>query len=1128
MAKGQLSHIVRHVRGLAATAGADDCDRQLLARYMAARDEAAFAELVRRHGGLVLSVCRAVLRHEQDAEDAFQATFLVLARRAGSVRKTDALASFLYGVACRTALRARRGLARRGSVEGRAAPGRPPEQPVSEAALRELQAVLYEEVALLPEKYRAPFVLCCLEGKGRAEAALQLGWKEGTLSGRLAEARDLLRRRLARRGVEVPAALAGAALAAAVVPSALADAAVGEALRFAAGARVSPRVGGLANAVLHGLVAARMRTVLVLALLLGVVAAGAELLAGRTSEGGPESPAPQPGAEPQAGTDRNGDPLPAGALARLGAVRFRHEGEAQSLAFSPDRKLLAASSGDGCIHLWDTATGREVRRVRTARGFASTPAIAFAPDGRRLASLDGTGVGALWDVGTGQSLVPFGVPTGEGIVGRLPFRFTPDGKTLLAPRARDEQGADVAAIDAASGKELRHFAALPGRVVALAVSSDGRTVAVGTSEPSVQLWDLARGTLLRRLACQEAPSADALAFSPDGTVLASADAGAICLTEVGTGKEVGRLPAAGERAEYVCFTPDGNTLVSDGKGCKVRVWDVPGRKQRRELDGRMWVGRSIALAPDGKTVALGTVYCAIRQWDVASGKELFAEFAGHDGRITAVAFSPDGRLLASGDDNLQTRLWDPATGQSRHTFPIGGGSLAFSPDGRRLASAPGDEPIRFDEPIDETARVWDVAAGKELLRLRHPDAHQVRRVAFTPDGAALLSLEATIDYGETQGTLALDDWDAGTGRRQRRLALGKPYPRGVAFSPDGRLVALGGSDDGKNPVRVVEVRSGRELLVLEGRVPLRPTTFSPDGRLLATQEWDLSGVLSGQTIGGARIWELVTGKEVFRLEGAGGVVFSPDGRLVAAALGTAVEREADGPPRIGVWDAATGKRLQELSGFGSAVSALAFAPDGRRLASGLGNGTVLVWDVSAAARLVRQTHALDPAERERLWAALADEDAGRARAAGAALAADPGQALALLRDRLKLAAAREPGHIRRLIADLDSEQFEVRQAAARGLERLGAEAEAELRQAQAAKPSPEVARRLEALLAAVRVVRSPEVARPLRAVAVLEAVGTPEAQEVLEALAKGAPEARLTQDAKASRERLARSVAATP
>src|SRR5262245_16636114 len=184
MPRGQLDPVLRHLRRVAAFPPAPEpADAQLLERYVAGLDREAFAALVRRYGRLVRSVCRHVLRHEQDVDDAFQATFLVFASRAASIRKAGAVASWLYGVAYRTAMNAKRARARQ-RPEPKDPEGRAREQPVTEAALREVQAILDGEVNRLPEKYRAPFVLCCLEGKSKPEAARELGWKEGTVSSR--------------------------------------------------------------------------------------------------------------------------------------------------------------------------------------------------------------------------------------------------------------------------------------------------------------------------------------------------------------------------------------------------------------------------------------------------------------------------------------------------------------------------------------------------------------------------------------------------------------------------------------------------------------------------------------------------------------------------------------------------------------------------------------------------------------------------------------------------------------------------------------------------------------------------------------------------------------------------------
>src|SRR5262249_1700292 len=213
MAQKPLAAVLRRLRHLVGGCEAQaDSDGQLLERFAAAHDQAAFGELMRRHGPLVLSVCRRLLHDSNDVDDAFQATFVVLVRRAAGVRKEGSLASWLYGVAYRVAFKARSRSAERPrpgqQAEDMALPNLFPDWQTSSEALasgRELRAVLDDEVNRLPEKYRAPLILCYLEGKTNEQAAGELGWPSGSMSTRLTKARDLLRQRLSGRGVSLPA-----------------------------------------------------------------------------------------------------------------------------------------------------------------------------------------------------------------------------------------------------------------------------------------------------------------------------------------------------------------------------------------------------------------------------------------------------------------------------------------------------------------------------------------------------------------------------------------------------------------------------------------------------------------------------------------------------------------------------------------------------------------------------------------------------------------------------------------------------------------------------------------------------------------------------------------------------------
>jgi RNA polymerase sigma factor (sigma-70 family) len=452
----RLGLLVRHLRRVALAEPAGPLpDGELLRRFRETRDEGAFATLVERHGPMVLGVCRGVLRSWHDAEDAFQATFLILARKADSIQRPGSLAGWLHGVAYHLALRARTRAARRPPQE----PGRrdmPSDDPLLDLTGRELQEILHEELHQLPEKYRAPLVLCYLEGKTQEQAARQLRWSRGTVRGRLDRGREQLRKRLAGRGLALSVCTALLAhRATAAVPAALAEAAVRSATGPAAGvisASVADLVNGASNALFPGKVPVVSALCLAVGLLgagLGVSAAGA-LSAPQVREKASRPAAPAAGR--QVRVDPHGDPLPEGVLQRLGTGRLRHGNGVHGLTFAGGGKGVLSVGTAAALSMsllaWDTTTGKGRKRGQFPHSsFHSNPASAFSADGKLLA-----------------------------LVGSYP-----GGLETIFLR------------DAATGKEVRHFASHQDMVLCATFSPDGKTLATGQPGRSAEAGRRQRG-----------------------------------------------------------------------------------------------------------------------------------------------------------------------------------------------------------------------------------------------------------------------------------------------------------------------------------------------------------------------------------------------------------------------------------------------------------------------------------------------------------------------------------------------------------------------------------------------------------------------------------------------------------
>jgi RNA polymerase sigma factor (sigma-70 family) len=1095
----------------------DRADSQLLERFVTGREEEAFAALLERHGPLVLGLCRRLLEHEQDAEDAFQATFLILARKAGSIRKREALAGWLYEVAYRLALRMRAAAARQRALEKQTT-AMPQADPVAEAAWRELRPILDEELHRLPTKYRSSLVLCYLEGRSNREAARELGWPEGSMSRRLARARELLRDRLSRRGVIVSVAVLSIILPAkttAAVPAALIAPTLQNALRFAAGqataaGAVSGAAGALAESVLQ--TSAKAKAVLVVFLSINLVGAG--LLTATYPPRPPSLGAEQAGepaqaeqkqvktAGDQARVDRHGDPLPPGALARMGTTRFRTAGRVNALAFLPDGKVVAATGDEG-IYFLDVATGRRLRRIPAKLG--GVMPFALSADGKLLAVATTDKVIRLWDLQADKE------------VGKLQagwvwsLAFSRDGKLLASG---EEQGT-LHLWDVVSGKESLRILAQQRYPGPLAFAPDGRTL-ISANHEGIRFWETASGREIRDLPSQ-AGGSSGLALSPDGRLLAMPDQGEVVrIIDLATDKDLHRLPGHENGAGFVAFSPDGQTLAAVSLKT-VRLWDVRTGKELRSIPRSEFSIWRVAFSPDGKILAGGGQDGHIPMWDVTTGKPL-NERAGHEGIVWSLAFSPDGQTLASGcQTDHSVRLWEVATGKQLRLFGGRGWAVptvAFSPDGKAIVSNCGDDSVG----------VWSARSGDELRKF-DIDAERfgpVQTVSFSGDGKSVAAFCQRPSKPGTESPSLTVVWDLATGKQlvnhkaTRRAHISSLE---TAFSPDGTALAMPNDDRG---LVVRNVATGRERIVLLGSPShrLARVVFSPDGKLLATSTWEqaVEGPRSFKGMDTLHLWELATGNEVLTIpikeqsdDIIYGLAFSPDGKVLASGRSTAIQ----------LWDVATGKELFRYSGHGVIVGSLVFSPDGKALASGLGDSTVLVWDLTRS-RLPPNIVAgeIGPGDLDRAWDALAGLDAAKAHHALWTLVAVPDKAIALLKDRLQPVLEERQKYLQQVVADLDSAQFAAREKAEGQLEQLAGEAEVMLLRALDNKPSAELRRRIEALLARPQVVRSPETLRRLRAIRVLENIGSKEAVQVLERLANGVALAVETSEAQAARKRL--------
>lgn len=813
---------------------------------------------------------------------------------------------------------------------------------------------------------------------------------------------------------------------------------------------------------------------------------------------------------PKAGAESTGDPLPAGAFARLGTARMRHGLEVNDLIFAPDGLTFASASLDEGpeVRLWETATGKELRRfvpIKNPQGSALlvTP-IAFSPDGKTLA-----GVSLeihLWEVETGKELRRWG---DLGIQIRA-LKYSPDGTQIAA--ADSSNGLRI--YEASSGKERL---SLKTKVLqqpygqSIAFSPDGRRLATGGEDRSVHVWDTGSGEDL--LGCPgHSGRILSIAYSPDGKTIATGSADkTVRVWDAALGQEIHRLEGHSKEVYSVHYSPDGRTIISADYDSTMRFWDAGSGALLRTLTGHGLRANRIAFSSDGKRF-LRASHGKISLYDLATGKDLLPS-PGHEREIQALQFSRDGRTLFTqgGDDSI--RSWTVATREETSRIldhVSASGSMAPSGDGGALLVGTWNDIFLRDISAKGLG-----AADRWRIRAREAGSISV---ASAPDGKtfawavgqAMRKEDHTVHLAQTQ-----------TGEELRALKGHKGAVSAISFSADGKTLATASAGfRGDNSIRYWDPSTGAELRSFEareketdGRFVRGYVAFSPD-----------LGVVGSSDDRSLALREGATGRELARVEcgeglGLSAAAFSPDGRFIAVAESRAemrspVDPERPAAERIRLLEVATGAELSAFANGQGRTVALAFSPDGRILASGGHDTTVLFWDLWGG-----PGKAPLPADLGRLWGDLGGADGKKAWQAGSSLAAGGDDVVAFVALHLRPARG-DASRVRQWIADLSSPTVAVQLKASKMLAQaldLGG-TRAEIEKVLAGKPSEELRVRLESILSGPQNPggsRSPEELLRGRAIHLLERISSSKAKEALRVMAEGEPSG-LSREARAA------------
>lgn len=629
----------------------------------------------------------------------------------------------------------------------------------------------------------------------------------------------------------------------------------------------------------------------------------------------------------KAPADDGRDKLPPGAIARIGDVRLAHTNPVECLALAPDGKLLATIS-HGTLCVWDLATGREMRRLDAAEGNLPRMLhlLAWSPDGKSLA-LSGQSTGVhLLDAETLKERLTLGAD-GEKALFSPVFAFAPNGQAIVW-WCNDGR---IRLYDFVAKKEIHNWLSGRGEVLRFAFAPDGKKLAFVNGQVTTVI-DVTTGREIAHY--KDEHGFYALTFAPDGKTLAVARSDGVYFWDLTAAKDtLADGPRHTGLVQAIHFAADGKTLCSSSYDGVVKEWDVAAGQEKRSFrllpeQGFANPVSAAVISPDGQTLAWVAGKNRVRLTKLATGEELFAE--ENKPQVNRFTFTPDGKYLVTASQDGKPQVWDAAAGKFMRCFENPGEVpffLSVSGDGKKLVT------------VGKNIIVWDMEAGKELKRFEHRFDQDRAPAALSPDGKFLALGEVDLTRDREQKKCRVQWWDLEMGKL---VAWSAEYHKGsveaLAFAPSGKTLVSAGR---YRTICVWEVSTGKQLVTLRAPKGFQTASlaYGDDGKTLLSVV-HFFGDAGGRSV---RVTEhepdsAKEGKG-HDLKGSSFGAFTPDGSRIAVLAPGGVVR---------VIDLASEKVVAELKGNQGVIVHVAFSADGKQVATGGRDGTILIWDIARA------------------------------------------------------------------------------------------------------------------------------------------------------------------------------------